>query len=145
MANTNSENPLVGKRFQELAQKSFNDYYKDTFVLEAGFPIGDPAKIHKFDLCNLNKTIVIECKCYTWTVSGNVPSAKLMGIDEAIFYFGFLNNEMKKILCMMKSTFPGKTETLAEYYVRLHGHLLGDVQVFELDKEGKIRVVRSTN
>lgn len=30
------------------------------------------------------------------------------------------------------SGFPGKSETLAEYYVCAHEHLLGDVSVFEI-------------
>lgn len=59
--------------------------------------------------------------------SGNVPSAKLMGLDEAVFYFGFLPPKTRKILCMKKAIFPGKDETLADYYVRVHGHLLQDL------------------
>lgn len=46
-----------------------------------------------------------ECKCYMWTDSGNVPSAKLMGLDEAVFYFGFLPSGTKKLLCMKKQCF----------------------------------------
>ena len=33
---------------------------------------------------------------------------------------------------MKKAIFQGKTETLAEYYVRVHGHLLGDGFVYEI-------------
>ena len=65
-----------------------------------------------------------------------------MGLDEAVFYFGFLPAGTQKILCMKESAYKGKTETLAEYYVRVHGHLLGDVSIFEIPDDGVIRVIR---
>lgn len=77
--------------------------------------------------------------------SGNVPSAKLMGLDEAVFYFGFLPPKTRKILCMKKAIFPGKDETLADYYVRVHGHLLGDVYVYEITDDLQIREIRNGN
>lgn len=43
-----------------------------------------------------------ECKCHTWTDSGNVHSAKLMGLDEALFYFSFLSDQTTKLLCMKR-------------------------------------------
>ena len=143
MANTNSENPHVGRQFQELVKTVLEDAYCTAFEQEASIPIGKPAKDHKYDLANRDRSIVAECKCYTWTDSGNVPSAKLMGLDEAVFYFGFLPQGTKKILCMKKATYQGKTETLAEYYVRVHGHLLGDVFVYEISDDGTMREIRS--
>jgi hypothetical protein len=142
MANLNSENPHVGRKFQEFVQTILEEKYNTYFEQEAAIPIGRPPKEHKFDLANADRSIVAECKCYTWTDSGNVPSAKLMGLDEAVFYFGFLPAGTQKILCMKESVYKGKTETLAEYYVRVHGHLLGDVSVFEISDAGVIRVIR---
>ena len=124
MANLNSENPHVGRKFQEFVQTILKEKYNTYFEQEAAIPIGRPPKEHKFDLANADRSIVAECKCYTWTDSGNVPSAKLMGLDEAVFYFGFLPSGTKKLLCMKKAVFRGKQETLAEYYVRAHGHSL---------------------
>ena len=144
MANTNSENPYVGRKFQKLVQKILKERYNTYFEQEAAIPIGNPPKAHKFDLANNDRTIVVECKCYTWTDSGNVPSAKLMGLDEAVFYFGFLPAGTQKILCMKKAVFGEKKETLAEYYVRVHGHLLGDVAVFEISDDGNIKVILPT-
>jgi hypothetical protein len=143
MANTNSENPYVGRRFQKLVQMIFGERFNTYFKQEVAIPIGRPQKEHKFDLANRDRSIVVECKCYTWTDSGNVPSAKLMGLDEAVFYFGFLPAGTQKILCMQKAVFRGKLETLAEYYVRIHGHLLGDVSVYEISDEGTIKVIRN--
>lgn len=31
-----------------------------------------------------------------------------MGLDEAVFYFGFLPSRTKKLLCMKKAVFRGK-------------------------------------
>ena len=143
MANANSENPHVGRRFQELVQSILEKKFCTSFEQEAAVAIGKPAKDHKFDLANGDRSVVAECKCYTWTDSGNIPSAKLMGLDEAVFYFSFLPVETKKILCMKKATFKGKTESLAEYYVRAHGHLLGDVFVYEIADDGTMKEIRN--
>ena len=142
MANLNSENPHVGRKFQEFVQTILKKKYNTYFEQEAAIPIGRPPKEHKFDLANADRSIVAECKCYTWTDSGNVPSAKLMGLDEAVFYFGFLPSGTKKLLCMKKAVFCGKQETLAEHYVRAHGHLLEDVSVIEISDDGTIKIVR---
>lgn len=123
-------------------QTILKEKYDIYFEQEAAIHIGRPQKEHKFDLANADRSIVAECKCYTWTDSVNVPSAKLMGLDEAVFYFGFLPAGTQKILCMKESVYKGKAETLAEYYVRVHGHLLGDVSVFEISDAGVIRVIR---
>ena len=142
MANHNSENPYVGRKFQEIVKSILEDEFSTPFEQEVAIPIGKPAKGHKFDLADINRSIVAECKCYTWTDSGNVPSAKLMGLDEAVFYFGFLPPETKKLLCMKKAEYRGKPETLAEYYVRVHGHLLDDVFVYEFADDGTMREIR---
>ena len=65
-----------------------------------------------------------------------------MGLAEAVFYFGFLPSGTKKLLCMKKAVFCGKQETLAEHYVRAHGHLLEDVSVIEISDDGTIKIVR---
>ena len=143
MANSNSDNPHVGRGFQAMAQRILSEICHTEFEPEASIPIGDPPKGHKFDLVSRDKSIVVECKCYTWTDSGNVPSAKLMGLDEAVFYFSFLPAETKKILCMKKAVFPGRAETLAEYYVRIHGHLLKDVSVWEISDDGTVKKIRN--
>ena len=143
MANSNSENQHVGRRFQESVKLILEKKFCTSFEPEAVVAIGKPAKNHKFDLANDDRSIVAECKCYTWTDSGNVPSAKLMGLDEAVFYFSFLPTETKKILCMKKATYRGKTETLAEYYVRVHGHLMGDVFVYEISDDGTMKEIRN--
>ncbi len=53
-----------------------------------------------------------------------------------------LPKEATKIICMVKNPHPRRGETLAEYFVRLYGHLLRNVKVFEVDVQGRINVVR---
>ena len=140
--NTNSENPKVGKAFQNLVLKSMAQKFGIAFISEKPIAIGSPPKDHKFDCVSVDDKIVVECKCYTWTTTGNVPSAKLIGLDEAVFYMSYLPASVAKIICIKKSTYPGKSETLAQYYCRVKGHLLRDVQVYEADELGSLNRIR---
>ena len=108
-----------------------------TLKPEVEIPIGHPKTDHAFDLANGNKSIVIECKNYSWTKAGNVPSAKVSTINEAVLYFSFLDANVRKILCLKKSVHPKRQETLAEYYVRAYGHLLRDITIYEIDENTK--------
>lgn len=65
-----------------------------------------------------------------------------MGLNEALFYMSNLPEDITKILCIQKATHPKRTETLAEYYYRINGHLLRDVKLFEVDDEGNIEVIK---
>lgn len=101
MSTSNSYNSLNGRQFQNSVQAIFNNLFNTSFEQEVAIPIGTPPKDHKFDLANSDRSVVVECKNYRWTKSGNVPSAKLTGLDEAVFYFNFLPKEhTKKILCI---------------------------------------------
>ena len=131
MSNSNKKK---GDVFRDLSipilEKELNTILKP----EVKLSIGEPKIEHAFDLANENKSIVIECKNYTWTKAGNVPSAKVSTINEAVLYFSFLDANVRKILCLKKSVHPKRQETLAEYYVRTYGHLLRDVTVYEIDE-----------
>ena len=89
---SNSDNPRVGAKFQREVMKWFEVHYDACFDLEVKIPIGSwlidssQYKDHKFDVVSADNSIVIECKCYTWTESGNVPSAKMGFVNEAAFY-----------------------------------------------------------
>lgn len=76
--NMNSENPKVSKAFQEMVCKSVEEYFQTDFDLEVAIPIGNPSRKHRFDYVSDDKRIVAECKCYTWTDTGNVQSGKMM-------------------------------------------------------------------
>ena len=110
-----------------------------TLKPEVEIPIGHPKTDHAFNLANENNSIVIECKNYTWIKAGNVPSAKVSTINEAVLYFSFLDANVRKILCLKKSVHPKRQETFAEYYVRAYGHLLRDITVYEIDDDKKLK------
>lgn len=100
--------------------KSVSEYFQTDFDLEVAIPIGHSSKKYKFDCVSDGKKIVVECRCYAWTDIGNVPSAKMMGMNEALFYMRYLPEDTIKVLCIKKATHPKKRETVAEYYVRYY-------------------------
>jgi len=130
----NSDNPIKGKMFQQkvlhLAEKKFNK----NFIEEKSVKIGNPGKDHKFDCVSDDLKIIIECKCYSWTEGNNVPSAKLATLNEAVLYMSNAEPTAMKIIAMKKDVSLKKQETLAQYYLRINGHLLKDIQIWEVDE-----------
>ncbi len=143
--NSNSENPVVGANFQKEVAQWFSEKYNRSFIIEKKIAIGySEKKDHKFDVVSEDSSIVIECKCYSWTETGNVPSAKMGAANEAVFYLSFLPSTTERYLVMKKTTHPKHkiNETLAEYYYRTNKHLLGGTKVAEFDVETKsLRVI----
>lgn len=139
--NSNSDNPKVGASFQEKVADWFRHNYHKCFDVEKKIPIGKPPKDHKFDIVAKDHSIVIECKCYTWTETGNVPSAKMGFANEAAFYLSFLPDTYEKYIVMLRATHEKRDETLAEYYYRINKHLLGNTKVAEFDPESDIFTV----
>jgi len=72
----NSLNPEKGRSFQKLAAKILSQHFNVEFHLDYPIPIGNPPKEHRFDLVSTDHNYIGECKNYSWTKSGNVPSAK---------------------------------------------------------------------
>ena len=132
---SNSDHPHWGKDFQEKVCDYFasKSEYKGNFEMEVGLPIGDPQKDHFFDIVNKEERIVIECKRYTWTETGNVPSAKIRSLNEAAFFLTSLKGPYTKYIIMLKAKHPKKKESLAEYYFRTYRHLLGSIIIAEYD------------
>lgn len=131
--NSNSDNPQVGKAFQELTASLLADYYGVNFETEIAIPIGSPAKQHRFDCVSVDKRIAVECKCYTWTQTGNIPSAKLAFLNQSVLYALLLPEQVKRVIAVQKAQHPRRTETLAEYYYRTYRHLLSGITLLEID------------
>ena len=144
--NKNSENPGVGAAFQKAVARWLEQQFDKEFILEKKIAMGHPAKNHKFDIVSSDDTMAIECKCYTWTETGNVPSAKMGFTNEAAFYLSFIPDTYEKFIVMKLSRHPKREETLAEYYFRMNRHLIGKTKVADFDAEtGEFRVVGSNN
>ena len=134
---SNSDNPRIGAEFQRKVCEWFVEKYGRPFGLEKKIAIGNPPKDHKFDIVDIEDKIVIECKCYTWTETGNVPSAKMGFTNEAAFYLSFLPERYEKFIVMLHSTHFKRNETLAEYYYRTNHHLLGKTKIAEFNPATK--------
>ena len=130
---SNSRNPEMGAKFQGKVKNWFEKEYNLKFDTEVKIPIGEPPKEHRFDVANLDKKIVIECKRYTWTETGNVPSAKMGFVNEAAFYLSFLPKDYKKYIVMLKDFHSKRKESLSSYYCRTYNHLLEGIIVAEYD------------
>ena len=139
MSNSNKNK---GDDFRDFAKPILEKELKTQLEPEQKIDIGNPMKEHAFDLASQDRSVVIECKNYTWTKAGNVPRAKISTLNEAVLYFSFLDNNIQKILCLMESKVPERKETLAEYYVNNYGHLLRDVIVYEIAEDGSLKRLR---
>ena len=139
---SNSDNPKNGAIFQRQVCDWFQAEFHKEFELEKKLLIGDPAKEHKFDIVDRDNTVAVECKRYTWTETGNVPSAKMGFTNEAAFYLSFLPDSYDKFIVMLYSWHEKRKETLAEYYYRTNRHLLGGIKVAEFDPEkNQMRII----
>ena len=135
---SNSDNPKNGADFQRKVRAWFEKKYNLKFELEKKIAIGNPPKDHKFDIVCESKKIAIECKRYTWTETGNVPSAKMGAANEAAFYLSFLSEEYDKYIVMLRTYTQKRDESLVEYYYRTYKHLIGDIHVLEYDPDNDV-------
>lgn len=91
-------------------------------------------KPHKFD--HGSRSVLVECKYYNWTEGGKNPSGKIATLNEAMVYFHATPQGYIKKMFISKTNKKGvrRPETLAEHYVRLHGHFIPDeVEIWEFD------------
>ncbi len=121
--------------FEKQCQKIVTDHFRVPFERQVRIKIGDPPKAHKFNLVSHQRGTIIECKNYQWRKNGDPPNGKITELKSVVLYSLFVEFQCEKIIMMAKSTHPKRNETLAEYFVRLHGHLLHDTEVWEVDKE----------
>lgn len=131
----NSENTAKGRIFQQTAAKILTSYFEVTFYTEYSVAIGNPPKNHKFDLVSENLKYVGESKNYCWTEGGNIPSAKMGFLNEAVFYLQHLPKETRRFVVMRRDIHPKRNESLAKYYFRINQHLLNEVFIIEIDIE----------
>ena len=127
-------NAHVGCEFELGAQEYFR---KNRLTLQRGYvvPIGlSESKNRQFDLGSAEPPILVECKSHTWTTSGNVPSAKITVWNETMYFFHLAPKEYRKVLFVLRSFSDKRGESLAEYYVRTHDHLIPEgVEIMEFD------------
>lgn len=79
-------NTQRGKQFQLQARDALAKWLGVQFDTEVSLPIGNPPKSHAFDLACEDRRYAAEAKAFTWTISGNIPSAKITTLREAAQY-----------------------------------------------------------
>ena len=139
-------NSQVGRDFEDAA---IGALAKCGVKVEKGYRIeigiSDIKKHRKFDLGADCPPTIVECKTNTWRKGENVPSAKMANWNEAMYYFACSPPEYRKIFFVMKDVREkrGKSESLAEYYIRTYYHLIPpEVEIWEFDDEiNKAKIV----
>jgi hypothetical protein len=140
-----ASNSERGRVFQDRAHRALVKWLGVDMEMEVELSIGSPPKLHRFDLASLDRAYVGEAKAFAWTVSGNIPSAKITTLREAVQYLRTLPETTKTFVIMpreQRSLHPRHRESLAEYFARLNGHILGPVAILEVQEEDRIVVVR---
>jgi hypothetical protein len=129
----NSTNTGKGRDFQKMAADILSQHYNVVFLIEKPIPIGNPPKPHRFDLVSDDLQYIGESKNYSWTEGGNVPSAKMGFINEAVFYLQQLPSGKKRFVVLRRDVDEKRLESLADYYFRTNKHLLNGVFIVEID------------
>jgi len=142
-------NAHAGREFEAAACEYFNRVeglqLTPSLSIKLGVPGNEP-KAHRFDLGSNEPALLVECKSHNWTVTGNMPSAKVTVWNEAMYYFHLAPKHFRKILFVLEARHQRQNETtLAEYYTRTNGHLIPpEVAIFEYNPTKKVgRYVKS--
>ncbi len=134
-------NAHVGREFE---QRVFNYFKEEIPDLRLNFPIevGQSKKrLHSFDIGSDIGKVIIECKSHTWTKGNNVPSAKLTTWDQAMLYFHLSPKIYRRMFVVLRDVNERTGESLLEYYLRLHSHLIPKgVEFWEWDRSSCERV-----
>ncbi len=132
-------NTAVGRAFQERVGQILGRHFGEEFILEAELAIGTPPRRHRFDLVSRSGSVICECKAYTWTAGGKIPSAKITTLREAAGYLTQATVESTRVLAVARSVRPRQRETLGEYFVRPDAALLTDIVAVEIDESNNVR------
>ena len=134
-----SSNSHVGRDFEEAAIGVLAECgvkVRKKYSVEVG--VSNFKKHHEFDLGADHPPTIVECKSHRWTKGGNVPSAKLTIWNEAMYYFACSPSKFRKIFFVLRDVREkrGKSESLAEYYIRIYYHLIpSGVEIWEFDEK----------
>lgn len=119
-------NAHAGREFELLARAYFKR--QEGLDLAVNFPVplghGDHKKIHRFDLGSEDPAVLVECKSHNWTITGNMPSAKMTVWNEAMYYFHLAPSHYRKVLFVLDARHSRQGVSLAEFYFRTAAHLI---------------------
>ena len=124
-----------GRDFEEKVYQKLKEIHKCTFNKYSKIPIGNPPKLHKFDLVSEDKSIIVECKDNNWSKTDEVPSGKIATMLKEILHFNKGPKDTKNILVLRKYYSEKRKKTLGDYFVSKYKYLLEGITVMELDIE----------
>ena len=137
-------NADVGSDFEKMAQEWW--FLNKGIRLQRNYRVRvglAKKKERKFDLGSNDPRVLVECKSHKWTGGGNVPSAKITVWNEAMYYFLLAPPGFRKVLFVLRDFSERRGESLAEYYVRHHSHLIpDDVEIWEYDESNMTAAVK---
>lgn len=116
-----------GRAFQALAKEYFE---KDLGVkLQLEFAVRlDDGQTHRFDLASQQADILIDCKSYTFTETGNEPASKLNHAKADALLLK-ASHARRKLIVFDDDVHP-KKGSLAELFARRNRKWLADVEVW---------------
>lgn len=134
-------NAHVGREFEVLARAFFAMHEGLQLLPSFSVDLGHASrktKSHRFDLGSEDPAVLVECKSHNWTVTGNMPSAKVTVWNEAMYYFHLAPSHYRKILFVLDARHSRQGQSLAEFYVRTSGHLIPPgVSIIEYNPESQ--------
>src|ERR1700756_401594 len=126
---------LTWREFEKNAKSFFEANLHITLLEHMPLPLST-GENHKFDLVSSDETTAIECKSYTWTKSGNYPSAK---ISEAKRSIDLLHKSTARRKIIVFQDDLGPQGSLVQVFVRRNRALLAGIEVWRL-KDRKFEV-----
>jgi len=132
-------NTHVGRDFVDVAKTFFSSKgIKLQNNIRISIGVEEKHKEHSYDLGSYNNKIIVECKSHKWTESDEVPSAKLTVWNQEMYYFHLSPKEYRKIFFIIRDYSKYRKETLGEYYLRIHSHLIPQgVEFWEYDEKSQ--------
>lgn len=86
-----------GRQFQVNCLEALKQKTNRNFDMEVRINIDD-SKFHSFDIATRERDIVVECKSFSYTISGNIPSAKITTLREAAMYLDLTPPNVHRLL-----------------------------------------------
>jgi hypothetical protein len=111
--------------FQEITRRFFEEQTGLEIAEEVELEL--PSGRWRADLVSLDRSMVIECKSYTWTKGGNVPAAKLEHARMACARLAQTTARRKALVFQDDQV---KGNSLATHFVRLNRALLGGIETW---------------
>jgi hypothetical protein len=113
--------------FPLIAKTHFENHLGQPLFPEARIVLPD-GQVHKFDLASADQSILIECKSYTYTETGNEPAAKLAHAKTDALLLRS-TTARRKIIVFDDDDHP-KKGSLARLFARRGSSWLRDVEVW---------------